>query len=71
MKIIERGELPQNKTYQTKCHRCKTVFEFEKNEAQPFNDRGEMVLVIDCPVCKHTLSVNQQVTKCNSQTTQH
>ena len=71
MKIIKRGELPQNKTYQTKCRRCKTVFEFEKNEAQPFNDRGEMVLVIDCPVCKHTLSVNQQVTKCNSQTTQH
>ena len=22
-------------------------------------DRNEMVLVIDCPVCKHTLSVNQ------------
>ena len=59
MKIIERGELPQNKIYQTKCHRCKTVFEFEKNEAQLFNDRGDMVLVINCPVCKNTLSVNQ------------
>ena len=70
MKIIERGELPQNKTYQAKCHRCKTIFEFEKHEAQPFNDRGEMVLAIDCPVCKRTLSVNQQATKCNSQTIQ-
>ena len=59
MKIIERGELPQNKTRQTKCSRCKTIFEFEKHEAQPFNDRNEMVLAIDCPVCKHTLSVNQ------------
>ena len=59
MKIIERGELPQNKIYQAECHRCKTTFEFEKHEARPFNDRNEMVLVINCPVCKHTLSVDQ------------
>jgi len=59
MKIIKRGELPQNKIYQAKCHRCKTIFEFEKHEARPFNDRGEMVLAIDCPVCKHNLLVTQ------------
>ena len=59
MKIIKQGELPKNKVYQLVCHQCKTIFEFEKHEAQLFNDRGDMVLVIDCPVCKRTLSVNQ------------
>ena len=59
MKIIKRGELPKNKVYQLVCHQCKTLFEFEKHEAQLFNDRGDMVLVINCPVCKNTLSVDQ------------
>lgn len=58
MRIINKGELPQDKLYQTTCNQCKTEFEFKRSEGKMVNDRNELVLLIDCPVCKKTLGVN-------------
>lgn len=58
MRIISKGSLPQDKVYQSVCNQCKTVFEFKQSEGRMTNDRNEMVLLVDCPVCKKTLGVN-------------
>lgn len=56
MKILIQGKLPVEKVYQLGCHKCGTVFEFEKKEARSYNDRGEYVLLVDCPLCKTQLT---------------
>ena len=33
-------------------------FEFEKKEARSYNDRGEYVLLINCPLCKTQLTAS-------------
>lgn len=58
MKIIKIGTVPQDKIYQSTCNQCKTEFEFKQSEGRMTNDRNEMVLLVECPVCKKTLGVN-------------
>ena len=56
--ILHRGTLPQDRTYQANCSRCRTSFEFSGSDGKFMFDRNENVVVIKCPVCKTTVSAN-------------
>lgn len=59
MKIIEHGALPEEKTYQSKCGNCKTVFEFLRKEAKYNSDQREgPFLTINCPLCGNQVIEN-------------
>lgn len=52
MKIIRRGQKPEQRTHQHTCRECSTVFEFEQHEAKlVFDQRDGDFLQIKCPVC--------------------
>lgn len=53
MQIIKRGELPENRVYQTVCRHCKTVFQFARSEAKmgvrdPRD--GMQLMTVECPL---------------------
>lgn len=54
MKIIKRGEIPEEKVYRHTCRTCKTVFECTKGEGKMNygnqRDPGDFI-TINCPVC--------------------
>lgn len=59
MKIIEQGQIPEEKTYQCTCRNCKTVFEFKKYEARYVSDqRDGDFLTISCPICGREANVS-------------
>lgn len=52
MKIIKRGQIPENKTIRVKCNFCETEFEFQAKEAELVYDQREGdAYKIGCPVC--------------------
>lgn len=55
MKVLKRGELPEDKIHNIICHNCKSELEFYEKEARLVNDRNEICLVVTCPVCKQEL----------------
>lgn len=57
MRVITRGERPEDRTYQALCNQCRTTFEFRRREAEYHTDRGEAVLIVKCPVCKNRVGV--------------
>lgn len=58
IKIIKRGQKPENKIYQGECYRCKTVVEFPMGAAKYNSDQreGDFLSVV-CPVCSHQITV--------------
>lgn len=53
MKIIHKGELPEEKEYRCTCWKCGTIFEFLRKEARwPEDQRDVGMIEIDCPVCE-------------------
>lgn len=56
MKIIKRGELPQDKIHRETCEKCKSELEFKHSEVHQVSDPREGVLwSIECPVCRHKI----------------
>jgi hypothetical protein len=61
MRIIKEGFVTEDLEYEATCKRCKTVFVFQRKEANYGNDyrlTGEdcptgSALVINCPLCRH------------------
>lgn len=51
MEIIKRGTLPSEKAHTTICGSCKTEFKFMEREARIVNDRNDICLVVECPIC--------------------
>jgi RNase P subunit RPR2 len=52
MRIIERGDLPESKVFQSRCTRCQTLYEFERREAEYRSDqRDGDFLLTHCPTC--------------------
>ena len=52
MKIIKRGELPQDKIHRETCDKCKSELEFKHSEVQwspDQRDAGQWFVI--CPVC--------------------
>lgn len=58
MKIIKRGAV-QSPTHQATCRHCKSELEFHESEANVQTDRNEVVLSVECPVCKQTVWVSR------------
>lgn len=61
MKIIKRGELPEEKVYQETCSRCKSELEFKAGELRSSpdpRDQGECYVM--CPVCNSHLWVRRK-----------
>lgn len=52
IKIVSRGNGPEDRTYRNFCSHCKSLLEFKASDAASIMDRNEAVLVITCPVCK-------------------
>ena len=58
MKIISRGERKEDRIYRIECNSCKTLFEFEYQEAKFQRDqRDGDFLKVECPVCKYECSI--------------
>jgi hypothetical protein len=58
VRIIERGQIPNNRLIVTKCKHCQTRFDFRPNEAARIPDQREGdYLKIACPLCKADCTV--------------
>lgn len=52
MKIITRGQIPEDRVFRFECLRCRTVFEASRRECQYISDqRDGDALRYNCPVC--------------------
>lgn len=52
MRIIERGDLPEDKLFQCRCTNCKTLYEFVRRESRYHSDqRDGDYLETHCPHC--------------------
>jgi endogenous inhibitor of DNA gyrase (YacG/DUF329 family) len=61
MKILKQGALPEEKVYRSKCHHCKTEFEYQQKEAKLTHDqRDGSFLTIACPFCQRQVTENHQ-----------
>lgn len=52
MKVLERGQVPEERVYKARCMRCKSLLEFQRHEARftPCQKDGDF-LTVTCPVC--------------------
>ena len=57
MRIIEQGQLPEDKLYATQCSNCRTKFEFTCKDATESMDRNVTFLKTNCPLCKRVAMV--------------
>jgi len=56
VKIIKRGQAPEEKTYRSTCRNCLTIVEFKRRDAKFTADqRDGDYLSVDCPVCAHRI----------------
>lgn len=60
MKVVSRGIPPELQQYTTTCSNCRSVLEFQKNEARVMSDRNETVYVLNCPVCRNDIWIASQ-----------
>lgn len=52
VQIISKGQIPEERVYQSTCPRCKTVFRFQQFEANYNRCQTEGdFLTISCPLC--------------------
>jgi len=52
MKIIKKGNIPDEKIYQAKCYNCKTEIEFVQKEGVVTRDqRDGDFITVQCPLC--------------------
>ena len=58
MKVLVRGEYVE-KTYETVCRKCNSVLEFTEKDCTLHNDRNELVLHTNCPVCSIAIWVSK------------
>lgn len=59
VKVIKRGELPQEKVSRFICRNCKSELEAKNSEWEGSVDTREPnVFSISCPVCKHDIYRN-------------
>lgn len=53
MKVIKKGNLPENKTYRVICSYCKSELEFEQREGKiTYDQREGDYITVTCPVCQ-------------------
>lgn len=52
MKIIQAGNLPEERTFEARCPSCKTLFEYRRDEARVSRDPrdGDTLLIVRCPL---------------------
>ena len=58
MKILEQGTLPEKRTYEGICDKCKTKFEFKQKEAFYIQQEGDCMIVY-CPFCHEKVYVKK------------
>ena len=59
MKIITKGQIPEERMYRVVCRNCHTVFEFQYKEAQEvFDQRDGNYLKIPCPLCSKEQTID-------------
>lgn len=53
MKILKRGELPQDKVYTWECSKCYSIMEATRGEAlrTDMSPKNECYIIFKCPVC--------------------
>ncbi len=54
MKIIKKGEIPEDKIIHKTCYNCKTEMEFQKKEEKS-DSNGTYV---NCPLCKSRVIIH-------------
>lgn len=69
MKVISRGTPPELQTYTTSCGKCRSILEFQKNEARVISDRNDICYVLACPVCSNEIWIASQALKPVTQST--
>ena len=62
MKIIKRGQIPEEKVVRFTCRNCDSVMEATRNEYTVHNHRNETILSILCPVCTADVYADAQPT---------
>lgn len=58
MEVIKQGSLPSERVYEAKCNHCGTEVRFKRGEAKCETHRNEEYVMVECPLCKHTISVD-------------
>lgn len=60
MKVLKKGMLPEDRTYQTTCTRCDTIMEFKRHEGKLISNQFDSIIEVTCPVCLHNVCVNSE-----------
>ena len=55
MKIIKRGEKPEDKPIHMTCYRCNTEIEVPRGECSIKDERLETIASYPCPVCENPI----------------
>lgn len=51
MKILHRGQPPEDKEFTVTCSYCKSVLKFSQSEARESNGPDGLSFSVKCPVC--------------------
>jgi RNase P subunit RPR2 len=51
MRIISKGQIPEERLVESICNKCKTVFEYALKEAKYTSDRDGDFYTVACPLC--------------------
>lgn len=52
MHVLFEGKPPPEPMYESTCHKCRSVFEFQEREAARYAEpRADDYLVVRCPIC--------------------
>lgn len=69
MRIIRRGELPEEKEYEYTCKNCSTYFVFYKKEVKKETTRNEHYYIVRCPLCKKDIFIDYHALRTYEPTT--
>lgn len=53
VKLIKRGQIPEEKLYKATCGRCGSEFEFNGYDIQTPRDQRDTERYIQCTVCRN------------------
>jgi hypothetical protein len=61
--VIEKGIIPEDRYYQTKCFNCGTLFKFQRKDGlyHTGDQREGSWIDIKCPICNRRCSVSEKV----------
>lgn len=56
VKVLHMGVIPENRTYETHCIKCRTSFQFLGSDGKFIVQNDKNLVLIECPLCKNSVT---------------